>query len=725
MLELLTKNSFDIITVIDRSGKLIYVNNAIERILGYTAAERTNKSILDLIHPDNVPEILEKLNNYHQKNIKIEFRSKHKDGHYLWFESIAQDYTNHPSINGIIINSRDITDRKVQQNQLKTFLRINEQSPSTIVITNPQGNITYVNPHFEKATGYTFNEVKNKNLRLLKSGKHSNAFYQNIWENITNGKHWFGEFYNKKKDGSYYWEQAHIFPILNKAGEILHFIKTSEDITHKKNTEEALIASESKLKAIIQALPDLLFHLDMHGNFLSFYQQNQNLYDDPENFIGKNIADIFDKDFAAQVMANISKTLKTGSAIHNYSLTMGTRKYFVANYQKLNNNEIIALIRDITDIKITEKNLQKSEEKFKAIVDNSSDGLIIVGKNKRFEYMSPSYKKMMGFDENTDPRTHEITQNIHPNDQITLIKNIARVIKIQEPSYEYKFRVKHKNGNYFWRHDKATILYQKNGKFKRAYVVCRDITRQMIHEKTIAQQKQALENALHTKNKFFNIIAHDLKSPFNAILGFSELLANKIDSYDSKRLKKIVDHMYLSSKNTYDLLENLLWWSRSQTNHISFTPEIINIDKTITNCVVQLKPTALKKNIAINTRIAHDLKVTADKNMLHTILRNLINNAIKFTNNNGTIHIFAHKKHHEIKISVTDNGIGINQEQIHRLFEIDSISSNPGTNNERGTGLGLLICKEFVEKHHGKIWIESQENVGSTFTFTIPIIRPE
>lgn len=222
-----------------------------------------------------------------------------------------------------------------------------------------------------------------------------------------------------------------------------------------------------------------------------------------------------------------------------------------------------------------------------------------------------------------------------------------------------------------------------------------------------------------TKDKFFGIIAHDLKNPFSGILSMSEVLINYIDQFDLDNIKNISLLLNDSAKRGYALLENLLEWSRSQTGTIKFNPQQLNVRELVKENISSMNPIAVHKEIDLSTDISENIEITADKEMINTILRNLISNSIKFTNKNGKILVSAKKSDGYVTISVKDTGIGISSQDLDKLFRIDVSNTKAGTAHEKGTGLGLLICKEFVEKHGGKIWVDSILGQGSDFQFTI------
>lgn len=247
----------------------------------------------------------------------------------------------------------------------------------------------------------------------------------------------------------------------------------------------------------------------------------------------------------------------------------------------------------------------------------------------------------------------------------------------------------------------------------------------------IEEQKKELEvnfkqllDSNATKDKFLSIIAHDLKSPFNTILGFLEILYDAYDDFSDKTRKKMLQNAFYSSQVVYDLVENLLIWARSKKGEMEFNPKQINIQELIAYNIKVASVSSNGKNIKLSTENnISELSIHADKDMLNFILRNLLSNSIKFTPKNGHVNISVVTKEKELILCVKDNGIGINKQKIKTLFESSELISTMGTNNEKGTGLGLLLCKDFVKRHKGKIWVESVVDKGSSFYISLPVIN--
>jgi len=273
----------------------------------------------------------------------------------------------------------------------------------------------------------------------------------------------------------------------------------------------------------------------------------------------------------------------------------------------------------------------------------------------------------------------------------------------------------------------STIIPHRdeNKKTKGYFSIVSDISELKIREHKIKEQNAELAELNATKDKFFSIIAHDLKNPFSSLLGFSEILYKEYDDFEESSRKKFIKAIYESSENTYKLLENLLEWSRSQSGRIEFNPSVVNIKRMVNENLILVNQFAMEKNIRLRSSIHEDLFVSTDRDLINTIIRNLLTNALKFTPQKGEVIVYGKVVTDElnsewIEVSVKDSGVGILSENIEKLFRIDKQYSMKGTSGESGTGLGLLLCKEFIEKCNGKIWVESQVQKGSIFKFMIP-----
>jgi signal transduction histidine kinase/ligand-binding sensor domain-containing protein len=310
---------------------------------------------------------------------------------------------------------------------------------------------------------------------------------------------------------------------------------------------------------------------------------------------------------------------------------------------------------------------------------------------------------------------------------------------------EYTFRVKASNNDGVW-NEKGTSLkiiilppVWKTWWFKTIILIIIIIViisiyrlrirqwnqQKVLLERSVAEKTAELNELNVSKDKFFSIIAHDLKNPFNTIIGFSEMMKESIRLNDLATFYEYTEMINTSAKQTLRLLENLLEWANAQRGKLSFTPVLISLSELVKDEFIMVEDMAIGKNIELKSYITDAMTIVADKNMIRTILRNLITNAIKFTQKNGHVFVNAITCNNHVEIAVTDTGIGMPKETMAKLFRIDANLSTRGTEDEKGTGLGLFLCKEFVEKHGGKIWVESEEGKGSTFKFILPFDMTE
>jgi PAS domain S-box-containing protein len=247
-----------------------------------------------------------------------------------------------------------------------------------------------------------------------------------------------------------------------------------------------------------------------------------------------------------------------------------------------------------------------------------------------------------------------------------------------------------------------------------------DITERKKAESELEEVAKQLNLLNSQKDMFFTIIAHDLKNPFTSIIGHSELLMMEVQSKEYEAVEEIAGVILNSSKRAMDLLFNLMEWAKSQTGRHSFNPKQFRLKALVSEVFALFDQIAIQKQIKIDMDISEEIKISADRNMIATVVRNLVSNALKFAKPGGEIAVYTEEAADSLTICVKDNGIGMSQVDIKKLFSANNPITSLGTNNEKGTGLGLILCKDFVEKHGGKIWAESEKDQGSTFYVSLP-----
>lgn len=405
---------------------------------------------------------------------------------------------------------------------------------------------------------------------------------------------------------------------------------------------------------------------------------------------------------------------------------------------------------------LTEKSEELENERniLRAFIDNMPDRIYIKDTNGRFITGNDELIKIMkaGRVENIVGKTDydfypENMAEAFFNDDMEVIKSGKPIINKEESGWS-------EDGKNIVVSTTKVPVKDNNGEITCLVGLGRDISKQKASENKLIQQSEAihevnvlleerqeeiqqqkeelkaqadnlreinqeLEKLNRTKNKFFSIIAHDLKNPFHAISGFAMLVSSRFHEMDDKRKQEIIEMIKTSSENAYNLLENLLHWARSQTNAIKYNPVSTNVKELIEQNLYFLKMSSESKNLNIQTDITYS-QAYIDNQMINTVIRNLLSNAIKFSENDGTINISCKSENDQILIKIKDDGIGISPQDQKRLFKIDQYYSTTGTEGETGTGLGLIICKEFVEKNKGKITVESKLGKGTVFSVYLP-----
>jgi len=373
-------------------------------------------------------------------------------------------------------------------------------------------------------------------------------------------------------------------------------------------------------------------------------------------------------------------------------------------------------LRNVTERKMIEDALQRSEERYRNLIENMGEGVGFTNEKEVFIYANPSAEKIFGTE--SGKLAGLSLWDFIPTENVEFIKSETNKRSTGSSSV-FELKIITNDGTVKDILITATPSFSMN-KFQGTFAIFRDITERKKTELEIKRKNEELQKLIATKDKFFSIIAHDLKSPFNAIVGFSELLVEKVKDNDYDGIAKFAGIILESSERAMALLLNLMDWSLSQTGRMEFIPEYFEYIEFINNLTLPYQDIAGQKSITITKELPHTMPVFADKAMISTVLRNLISNAIKFTRPGGEIMISVEEKPGELITAIKDNGVGISPTTVARLFRIDENVTTIGTNKEKGTGLGLILCKEFVENHGGKIWVDSQEGKGSKFTFTIP-----
>ncbi|HAF28763.1 MAG TPA: hypothetical protein DCG75_06915 [Bacteroidales bacterium] len=535
------------------------------------------------------------------------------------------------------------------------------------------------------------------------------------------------EYRIKHKNGNYVWVSENISMIRDIKNKPSHMVGNLRDITTRKKTEQEILNNQALLNSIIENTSGSLWSIDNNYNFIQgnsvFKKEIKKAFNKVYEEGVSILSDILRKDYK-EWKGYYDRALQGETFTIELKRKVGKPdswfEYHFTPIISKDNNIIGATVisYDITDRKKQEVILQESEEKFKQYTQNSPVGIYTTDLNGDYTYANEMWLEMAGM------RLHEALGKgwinaLHAEDKKTISDKWYKSVK-SKGKWGYEYRFKNKKDKETWVYGMAVELYDQNGKVSGYLGTNININQIKKAEQLLQFNKQKLEELNATKDKLFSIIAHDLKSPFSTVIGFSELLIKHTQNKQYDKVERFSQIILQESKNSMELLSNLLEWSRSQTDTLHFEPSEFNICDLIQEVIDLFQVTATQKQITITVSKKDQIKYFADKNMIYTVLRNLISNAIKFTNSGGEILIKTIQDKDANIICVSDSGVGISQENIKKLFKLKETHSTKGTNDEKGSGLGLILCKDFIEKHEGKIWVESKEGKGSSFYFSIP-----
>jgi PAS domain S-box-containing protein len=508
-----------------------------------------------------------------------------------------------------------------------------------------------------------------------------------------------------------------------------HILSIIKDITIHKRAEEALVKEQFLISALMNNLSDYVYFKDRDSRFIRI---NKSLalsfgLDDPALAEGKTDFDFFTREHAQQAFEDEQTIIRTGQLLNiEEKETHPNRPDTWVSTIKLpltdNNGNIIGtfgISRDVTKRKQAEDELTQEQYLMRTLMDNLPDHIYFKDHESHFLRINKALAQFLGLNDpvqaikktDFDFFTGEHAQQAYEDEQ--KIIRTGQLLSTEEKETHY-------DRPDTWVSTIKLPLSDKDGNIIGTFGISRDITKNKLAEEEIKLKNELLQIVNSEKDKFFSILAHDLRGPLSAFVAATQIIAEEIQTMGFEEIKKITLSMKTSATNIYSLLENLLEWSQLRRGVMDFIPEKINLKKKIEECIAVLSESARKKGIEILISIPEVIDVLADSHMFDTVIRNLISNAIKFTPVGGKVTLTAgYIEDHTIEIKISDSGIGMTPELKDKLFLLNEKTSRKGTEGEPSTGLGLLLCKEFIEKHNGKIWVESEAGKGSTFSFTI------
>lgn len=615
----------------------------------------------------------------------------------------------------------EIAERQKAEERIKILSKVSEQSPASIVITDMQGDIAYVNPKFEELTGYSLKDVVGQNPRILKSGDTTEQEYAMLWESITTGNPWHGEFHNRKRNGELYWELASISPIKDANGEITHFVAVKEDITLRKQKELELQQQLEREKIITNLTLNIRKSLDLSMILNTAVTELRAVINVDRILVyclmpdgsGKMVAESASNQLGKMEDAVLSSEVFTQEVYSQY------KEGKIHCINDLDNTEILPSRKDF---------LQNLGVKAKLVVPivlkDHLWGLLVAHHSQKYYWMGWESEL---FSQVSNQMAIAISQaNLYQQLQIELQEKIQAENALQLLNQELENRVEQRTIDL----KRSELQVQKELEERKQV----EIQLQKNNEQ-LALANIELARATRLKDEFLANMSHELRTPLNAILGLSESFKEGLLGEISDRQKKAITTIESGGQHLLSLITDILDLAKIESGKLELHSECIEIEKICADSMLFVRQIAIKKDIKLVLNIAPYLRqpqfayINVDELRIRQALINLLTNAVKFTPDGGSVTLEAKitpipdaDNPHEnyIDFLVTDTGIGIAKEDMSKLFQTFIQIDSALNRKYAGTGLGLSLVKKIAEMHNGFINVESEVGQGSTFRLRLP-----
>ena len=725
-------------------GSALYISSSTESLFGYSCAELNGMNSLDMIYPEDlhiVKKSLELLNTGID-HINTQYRMVHKNGSLIHVDSSSYLISDVNGQGKHIVNitrdlsSQGLIERALHRSEQKYFSLV-MNLPTGISLISTTGELLEVNNAMKTIMGLSLiaplPEMNFFDIEAMKRMKIVDQFTKCIeTKEIVNGEITIK--ITSKNRGKYL--SYSFVPVFKSNHEVDIVIGYVSDLTQQMKSEIKSREHAEFLNLVINAIKSPFFVKNQEHKWVMLNDAAVLMMGQPrEALTGKSDYDLYSREQADIFWKYDEQVFKTGSSSNEEQITWsdGTL-HTIVTYKQLyiekssGKKFIIGTIHDVSEYKKIEEELRSSVVKYHELFDNANDFIItmdlegnITNANRTLlNYMQTDLEEFL---------KHKVYDFI--TDENHTLAN-AYKDKILDGTLKEAFELEAigLSGEPVTYEVKASLIVRNNVPVGFQCLFS-DITKRKEAGLNLEKYTQNLIDLNKTKDKFFSIIAHDLRNPYSSMIGFSEILLEDLDQLSKDEIKESVKIIYTSAKNSFSLLENLLAWSRLETGHMPYNPVRIVLFDEVEEVINILFSLAYRKKIEINNLVNPGILLHSDKNMLNTILNNLIMNAIKYTQAGGEINIFAGapvsdapSEKSYIKISVADTGVGMDANTLEMLFTSKKLQSQPGTEKEQGTGLGLLLTREMVEKHGGSISAESAPGKGSVFSFLIPTFNP-
>lgn len=729
------ENVQDVFFQIDLSGKITEISPSIERFMQYTRQEQIGKPFKIFYASQDSYQSFNTIMKKKGEVVDFEITLKDKSGknHFVSVNAHPLFGENGKPI-GIEGSMRDITERKRAEEQISKLSQAVEQSPALVIITDLQGNIEYVNPMFTRISGYTLSEVKGKTPSILKSGEKSKVEYKELWDTITHGDIWRGEFHNKKKNGELYWEKASIGPIKNKQGEITHFLAIKEDITERRKMENKI----KNLAKFPDENPDPVMRIDKNG---------QVLYSNKACSLLMENADFRPEDHWPENMEQFIKSSIKGNQSIEFTIEC-EHQIFSMMLTPVEGEEYLNIYgRNVTELRHSQLKIEEKTQQLQLAYDQaktyaselSAEIKIRKREQKRVfqiaeelhQFIETANSPIFGTD--TQGRVNEWNEAVQKITKFSKEEILGKKLVEEFITDEFKNSVKTvldnalqgiETANYellFYTKDKRRVIILLNastrrdvdGKIIGVLGVGQDITERKLMEEVLRESDKL-------KSDFISSVSHEFRTPLASIMGFSQTILAEPDMEKETRVD-FLQTIYDESNRLARLIENVLNISKIQAGEISFNVEPVHVDLLLQEIFELEEMKANSHHLSYELTIDDNIpEIQIDADAFKQIALNLISNAIKFTPEAGSVKVQLTNGVKDIILTVQDTGLGIPEDDRQKIFERFYRVYRPG-HEIQGTGLGLPIVHEIVSYFKGNISVDSETGKGTLFTVSLPL----
>ncbi|MBF0476459.1 MAG: PAS domain S-box protein [Deltaproteobacteria bacterium] len=756
-----------LVVVLDREGRIVRFNRACEKATGYSFDEVKGRPLRDIFllpeETDSVEEVFKAL-----KGGRFPITHQNywvtKDGRLrliTWSNTAMVD--DQGIVRHIIGSGLDITEKQQAEDKILKLSHAVEQSPSMILIYDQNGVIEYLNPKYTEITGYTLEDLGG--LTAGASGGQSPKEYTRMWAELGSSGKWRGEVRNRKKQGGFYWESTSVSAIRNSLGEVTHYVKVAEDITEKKRIEQELTgyrqrledqvesrtaeisrineqlrqeilerrtAEEEQLKfmALVRYSGDFICMAALDGQLLYLNEAGRRLVglDGREDITHLHITDFAPDDQVNHISEEVIPTVEQRGRwrgetrlkkfIAGRNIEVAADVFVVKDFQNGQPVCLATIMRDITEKKKTEERIKRSEERFRRAIIDAPIPIMLHAEDGEVLCISTSWTELTGYSPDEIPTMSDWVNKAYGENRDEIKNGINKLFDLEGKVSEGEFVITAKNGRELtWDFSSAHLGCLPDGR-RLVISMAMDVTQRKEAEQALAGRTEELVRSNAELEQFAYIASHDLQEPLRKIINFVDLLEKRYKGHIDERADKYINYVVDGATRMQKLINDLLTYSRVGRAEYTFQP--VNVQEILEGTLSDLHMAVKESGAVISFGPLPTIKV--NQNRFGQLLQNLIGNAIKFRSGEPPrIHVSAEFEDGQWGFSVSDNGIGLEPRHAKRIFEV--FQRLHARDEYPGTGIGLAICKKIVDRHGGRIWVESQPGNGATFCFTIPVRR--